>query len=114
MYHMKHTCVNSMLYTDIKNYRGINGLVKKICKMIKQQLYGDVKYLLMSSVKQIILLQHFRPVPIHFFSQTRVLDTFLIHKRFHLHSQTAAYNHLTMGCCFHFMNQFRIVSSSHD
>ena len=65
---MKHTCINSMLYTDIKNYTGINGLVKKICKMIKQQLYRDVKYLLMSLVKPIIVLQHFRPVPIHFFS----------------------------------------------
>ena len=31
MYHMKHTCVNSMLYTDIKNYKGIIWLSKKKC-----------------------------------------------------------------------------------
>jgi len=48
----------------------------------------NVEYLAISAVKEIILLQDFRPITIHFFSETRVLDAFLFTKRLHLCSQT--------------------------
>jgi len=46
-------------------------------------------HLVISSVKEVVLLEYFRPVTIHFFSETQVFDTFPFHKRLHLRSQTA-------------------------
>ena len=48
---------------------------------------------MIGSVKDIILLEYFGPVAIDFFGQTRVLDTLMLHQRFHLHMQTGHITH---------------------
>jgi len=49
---------------------------------------SNIAYLAFSSVKDIVLLQYFRPVAINFFGETRVFNALLLHQRLHLDSQT--------------------------